>query len=103
MELTGIREQGVLTIRLKGELDHHNAEQARNGIDSLLSDKGIKELILDLSGVSFMDSSGVGVILGRYRLLSGRRGVMRVTGASRSIEKILKMAGVYALLERKAI
>ena len=55
-------------------------------------------LMLDLSGVTFMDSSGLGVVLGRYKLMKERGGSVRIQGASRPVERILKMAGVYALL-----
>ena len=55
-----------LTARIKGELDHHSAAQARAQLDALLTDERIRELRIDLRGLTFMDSSGLGVILGRY-------------------------------------
>ena len=67
-------------------------------LDALLEDDTVSRLVLDLSGVSFMDSSGLGVVLGRYKKLKARRGSLRITGASKPGERILKMAGVYALL-----
>ena len=71
----------TLTVALRGELDHHAAEQTRNTIDLLINELRPTELVLDLSGVTFMDSSGLGVVLGRYRLLSTRGGKMYITGA----------------------
>lgn len=101
MELNGTRNGNEMRIALKGELDHHCAQTARCEIDAFLLDKSIKVLELDLSGVTFMDSSGLGVILGRYRLMAERGGHMRVRGANASINRILKMAGVYSLVEYK--
>ena len=92
-----------LTARIKGELDHHSAAQARAQLDALIADKRIRELRLDLKGLTFMDSSGLGGILGRYRVIAGRGGKMSIGGANRSIERILRMAGIYALVDRMDI
>lgn len=92
-----------LTARIKGELDHHSAAQARAQLDALIADKRIRELRLDLKGLTFMDSSGLGVILGRYRVIAERGGKMSIGGANRSIERILRMAGIYALVDRMDI
>lgn len=91
--------ESKLTARIKGELDHHSAAQARTQLDALLSDKGIRELRLDLTGLTFMDSSGLGVILGRYRIIAGRGGRVLIGGANRTIDRILRMAGIYTLAE----
>ena len=92
-----------LTARIKGELDHHSAAQARAQLDALIADKRIRELRLDLKGLTFMDSSGLGVILGRYRVIPGRGRKMSIGGANRSIERILRMAVIYALVDRMDI
>ena len=72
-----------LTARIKGELDHHSAAQARAQLDALLTDERIRELRIDLRGLTFMDSSGLGVILGRYRVIAGRGGRVLIGGANR--------------------
>lgn len=87
--------------QLTGELDHHCAAETRRALDALLSNPGIRELELDLRGVSFMDSSGLGVILGRYRTLSRRGGKLALCGANKYVERILRMAGVYTLCEKR--
>ena len=92
-----------LTARIKGELDHHSAAQARAQLDALIADKRIRELRLDLKGLTFMDSSGLGVILGRYRVITGRGSKMSIGGANRSIERVVRMAGIYALVDRMDI
>ena len=60
-------------------------------------------MILDFSGVTFMDSSGLGVILGRYRVIAGRGGRVLIGGANRAIDRILRMAGIYTLAEHMDI
>lgn len=98
MQIKTQRDGETLSVLLTGELDHHSAAPLRVELDALLSDRSIHRLVLDLSGVSFMDSSGLGVVLGRYKLLKEHGGSMRIRGASRPVGRILKMAGVYALL-----
>ena len=103
MEISATKKGHVLTVNLKGELDHHSAKQTRERIDAALRDTNIRELVLNMKGVSFMDSSGIGVILGRYRTVSARGGTMRIVGAGKSVARILRMAGVSSLLEQNAI
>lgn len=101
MELTKEVSGRTLSVALRGELDHHTAAEARAQMDDvLLADTAIMELRLDLRGVTFMDSSGLGVILGRYRILAERGGRVALCGTSRYAERILKMAGIYALVEK---
>ena len=60
----------VVTARLSGELDHHTAREMRSAIDSAIELNMPTLLILDFGGISFMDSSGIGLVMGRYRILS---------------------------------
>ena len=92
----------ALTVHLEGELDQHCASALRSKIDKKVrSEKGIKLLILELGGISFMDSSGIGVILGRYKLMRDMGGELMITNATRETEKLLKLSGVYSLLDTK--
>ncbi len=101
MDLQKEVEGKVLRISIAGELDDHSSEEARTFIDSsLLSDPSIRELQLDLSGLSFMDSSGLGVLLGRYRIMAERGGRVVLTGTNRYAERIIRMSGIYALVEK---
>lgn len=97
----GFENRGeMLTVSLKGELDQHSAAAFRKTIDDrVLSESRINTLMLDLKGVGFMDSSGIGLILGRYKLMRNRGGKLLVSNASKSVEKLLKLSGVYSLLE----
>ena len=101
MEIHASKKGPRMHARLCGELDHHSAEQARNMLDTMLHDTTIRDLTLDLSGVTFMDSAGLGVILGRYRILSLRGGKLTVCGMSSAIDRIFRMSGLYAIVDRQ--
>ena len=88
----------TLYASLSGELDDHSAPAVRNELEKRLEDTRIMELALDMSGITFMDSSGLGVVLGRYRTVTRRGGRLRIVGASKYAQRILKMAGIYSLV-----
>ena len=101
MELNAQKRGPRLLVKLSGELDHHSAEQTRIMLDTLLRDVTVHELVLDLSGMTFMDSAGLGVVLGRFRKLSMRGGKLVVKGMNASIDRIFQMSGLYAIVERQ--
>lgn len=101
MQLYWKKRGRVLYAALEGELDQHNAQELRDKLNLLIADETINRIEYELSGVTFMDSSGIGVLLGRYRTLAKRSGSMNVSGASRSVERILRMAGVYRLCTKE--
>lgn len=87
-------ENGKLTASIFGDIDHHNAFSIRSRIDEkLLGDKP-EVLALDLSGVSFMDSSGLGLILGRLNKAEEVGAVLTIQNPSPQIRKILDLAGI---------
>lgn len=92
---------GILIAHIKGELDHHNSAPLRKGIDRSMKVYGCRDLILDLAGVDFMDSSGIGIALGRYKKLSKTGGKICITGCSQHIETILSMAGVFSIIPKE--
>ena len=91
-----------LVVRLTGELDHSAAEGLRRELDGLIAETGAKKLLLDLSGLEFMDSSGIGLIIGRYKRLSRRGGSVAVAAPGRRIDQLFRMSGVYQVVERLA-
>lgn len=95
-------KRGALRVRLSGELDHSAAARLRGDLDALIADTGAKQLILDLSDVSFMDSSGIGLIIGRYKRMARRGGSVAVSGSNARIDSIFNMAGLYRLVEKLA-
>lgn len=82
------------TVWLSGELDHHAARELRRQVDLAVERNRPQRLRLDFSDVSFMDSSGIGLIMGRYRLMQLEGGSLSVTGASERLRKVMRMAGL---------
>ncbi len=94
MEMTSINKDGKMICSLAGEIDHHSIASLRNSIDRLIDTNRPKVLILDLSQIAFMDSSGLGLVLGRYRKMKESGGELFLCNTSERTMKILKMAGV---------
>lgn len=93
-----LKQSGTtLTALLDGELDHHTAKSARERIDTAVEKNGIRLLQLDFSSVSFMDSSGIGLILGRYRLMQSAGGRLEVVNTPPHLEKLMRLAGLSQL------
>ena len=96
------RRRGALIVRLAGELDHCAAAAVRAELDAWLSDATIRRLVFDLKALQFMDSSGIGLIIGRYKQMKRRGGSVAVAASNAGIDRILNMAGLYELVERLA-
>ena len=92
LELT--REGAVLTAALIGELDHHAAADLRGRIDGAVLSCRPRRLNIDLTRLTFMDSSGIGLIMGRYRLMTSLEGEVRIQGASPRMERMIRLAGL---------
>lgn len=100
--LTHEMNRGTLVIHLKGDLDHHSAGGLREEMDRLLCDTDVHRVVLDMSGLGFMDSSGIGLIIGRYRILRRRGGQLAIRSGNRRVDRILQMSGLYEIIERLA-
>lgn len=86
-------EDGSVAFLINGELDHHSVKEIRAIIDQTLIDYRPMSVILDLNEVSFTDSAGLGLILGRYTRINDYGGTMRLIGVSNEFMKILNLAG----------
>lgn len=89
-----------LIIKLMEELDHHNALTIREQSDKLISGKNIKDIIFDFTGSDFMDSSGIGVIMGRYKKIIFTGGKVAVTGVNQSVDRIFRLSGLYKIIHK---
>lgn len=92
----------ALIVTLARDLDHSAVTQIRPVLDALIEDTGVRRLVFDLKDLDFMDSSGIGLIIGRYKLMARRGGSVGVRGTDERIDKILGMAGLYQIVERLA-
>lgn len=98
--LQSIRDGDRLIVRIGGELDHFCAQSVRRDLDALLLDRSIRTLILDFSSLTFMDSSGIGVVLGRYRLLRDRGGHVAIVGMNPHIVRLFHMSGLDRIIRQ---
>ncbi|OEH93591.1 anti-sigma F factor antagonist [Bacillus solimangrovi] len=89
----------VLLVRLQGELDHHTSEQLREEIQAVLEERKIQHLILNMESLTFMDSSGLGVILGRYKQIQSQGGRMLVCSISPSVQRLFEMSGIFKIIQ----
>ena len=96
------KKKNTLTVKLRGELDHSVAAGVRAELDELILDPGVRRLVFDLNGLEFMDSSGIGLIIGRYKLMARRGGSVAVRSPGRRVDRIFQMSGLYQLVERLA-
>ncbi len=101
MQIQADYKNRVLYMKLSGEMDEHNASAARVRADRLAETYAASErAVIDLTEVTFMDSTGIGFLIGRYKRFR-RYGVpVYVTNPSKATDKILEMSGVYALMPK---
>ena len=92
------RHDETLTIKIKGDLDHHLANKIRDKIDREIEKQPPKQLIFDLSDVRFMDSSGIGVIMGRYKKVKAHGGSVAFMGVNDCIDKLVQMSGLLRII-----
>lgn len=83
-----------MTAYLSGEIDHHNAKEIREEIDDTAQRAKPPLLVLDFKDVTFMDSSGIGLVMGRYAQMQELGGELRVVNLSGHIRKVMKLAGL---------
>lgn len=98
MSLEFKKIRSTLIVRVTGEMDMLIADKMRTEIDKRIDDKTIKNLVLNLERVSFIDSSGLGVVIGRYKRITAKQGRMFIVGARPQVEKILFFSGVNRLV-----
>ena len=84
----------VLTVYLEGEIDHHSAKSIREEIDTAVEFNMPSLLILDFSGVTFMDSSGIGLVMGRFKTLQKSGAKLNLSNLPPNIYKVMKLAGI---------
>lgn len=100
MEVYSKIEGDNLVFHLVGELDDHSAEITRKQIDHTITQNNFVNVVLDLSRLAFMDSTGIGVIIGRYKLLRQKGKRLLVRSPSLTVDKIFKMSGLYQIVTK---
>ena len=98
MPVTIQLENPCLTAVLDGEIDHHCARSLREEIDQAILDYEPHQLRLDFEKVTFMDSSGIGMIIGRYKTVSALGGTLSIACPSKEADRILSISGIYRII-----
>ena len=84
----------LVTAYLTGEIDHHSAREIREEIDRSIESNRPKLLVMDFKNVGFMDSSGIGLVMGRYKLMQTMDGSVKIINTPNHIKKVMKLAGL---------
>jgi stage II sporulation protein AA (anti-sigma F factor antagonist) len=92
------RNDDKLIAYLIGELDHHSAEEVRNKIDDRIEREKITKLIMNFSSVTFMDSSGIGVVIGRYKKLSLKNGTVCIAEVNDNVKRVFELSGLFKII-----
>ncbi len=97
MEMFFNAQKKALIVRLKTEIDHHKTKDIRKTIDLYFADTKANHIIFDLTSLDFMDSSGIGLIMGRYKFISPVSGKIVIAHANEEISKLLRLSGIYEI------
>lgn len=101
MQIKEGKANGALYIKLIGEMDEYSAQSIREKFDKLIEDNlGVKKIIINLSEVAFMDSTGIGFLIGRYKKAARANIPLFVEAPNFAADKILNMSGIYTLIPK---
>ena len=98
MEINISEQSRFLIVRIQGELDHHSADDIRTKADKAFARSQARHIIFDFRHVTFMDSSGIGMIIGRYKMLSAAGGKVFAVGISDSLKRIFEISGLQKII-----
>lgn len=98
MDFEFIKENKILVMILEDEIDHHTAERIRRRADHEIQRYLPKKVVFDFSKVNFMDSAGIGLIIGRYKMASMLGGGIEIKNTNESVKRILQMSGITKLI-----
>lgn len=93
------QDGSVLTVHLPADVDHPISDEIRRESDRIIENVYIRTMIFDFEKTDFMDSSGIGLLMGRYRALGMRQGCIRAVQVSSHIERLLHLSGVHKYIE----
>ena len=100
MNIKTSKGNGSLIISLNGELDESVADYTRRNIDKCILNEKFDKDIFDLTVLTFMDSTGICVLLGSYKLIKKTGAIALITGSNKQIDRVLTMSGIYTIMEK---
>ena len=98
MDVSYLKEDKLLVVKFTEEIDHHTTEKMRRRVDYEIERYIPRKIIFDFNQVSFMDSAGIGLIIGRYKLVDMLGGKVKVTNLTIPVRKIFEMSGILKLI-----
>lgn len=98
MQVSCTARERNLIVKITGDVDHYSAEQIRDRIDREVSAKNCRNIIFDFSAVSFMDSSGIGMIIGRYKNIEHMGGKVVMAAISSPVLRLFRIAGLHKII-----
>ncbi|MBO4897078.1 MAG: anti-sigma factor antagonist [Clostridia bacterium] len=98
MHLSFKKLRQTLIVSLIGELDHHNAVTVREEIDRRYSSSGARNLVFNLEKLHFMDSSGLGILIGRYKIVSAMGGKTSIALPSSYTKRLIVLSGIHKII-----
>lgn len=87
-----------LIVQISGDIDHHSLENTRDKIDKAFSRSNAKNIIFDFKNVEFMDSSGIGLVIGRYRLIENNGGRVGAANINNDLKRIFEISGLKKII-----
>lgn len=100
MDITHKRIDNILYVYMQGELDEFTAKYAREYLDEIILKEKYDEVVFDFSSLDFMDSTGIGVLIGRYKVLKSKLKNAYISKPNATIEKIINMSGIYEIMPK---
>lgn len=101
MNINFIKKDKLLVVEISEEIDHHIAEKIRRKVDDEITRYMPRKTIFDFSRVSFMDSAGIGMIIGRYKMMKLIGGEMEIININPNVKRILEMSGISKIITMK--
>ncbi len=89
-----------LIVKIIGEIDHHTSIEIKEKLDKEITRSNAKNIVFDFSEINFMDSSGIGMLLGRYKIISQMGGKLLLVSVNSSLNKIFQMSGLYKIMNK---
>lgn len=99
MEIEFSMQDKTLMVHLIGEIDHHTCVEIRERVDREYQKRRAKNILFDFSHIAFMDSSGIGLLMGRYRSVAICGGNIGIYNVSQKVDRILNLSGIYKLMK----
>ena len=93
-----LKDNRVVVVEINEEIDHHVCERIKSKIDLAIEFRKAQYLVFDFEGVNFMDSSGIGLIMGRYKLINKHGGQAFMINLKPAVRKIFQMSGIFKIL-----